>query len=154
MQQKLRKFLEAERQQERKEKEIEKINIMASLGLCEVIYSEGNVKNAEYPFLRRPDKVGKYKWCKIVTPTVTDSEYEELKKYAKERSAKKKNVAAVGIKVMAWIVCTAGQLVAVAFAAEFTFAVFLGCWFCVIICGAVLFGLSEVIRLLDDIRQK
>ena len=69
---------------------------MASLGLCEVIYSEGNVKNAEYPFLRRPDKVGKYKWCKIVTPTVTDSEYEELKKYAKERSAKKKNVAAVG----------------------------------------------------------
>lgn len=97
---------------------------------------------------------------------VTDEEYEQILKASKESSSvDEKNGVATAITVIAWVTYIAGFIVGIMQGSvkvegmfrdktEFSFAIAVTYWSVALISGTLCLGFAEIIKLLNNIKNK
>lgn len=157
---KVEEFL-AKKKKEKEEQELKKRNsVLLKLGLCEKEYApEGKDYSDGYTEYHYDEKEGKNIYYKSVPIEVTDEEYAEILKYAsiKDTSESGKNGVATVLKIIGivfYIVGFIGGCIAGAAYRDFDYLTALYYWVAGIISGTLFLGFAEVIKLLQEIRDK
>ena len=162
MNEKLRMFLEAKKEDEIKRYEFEKQKMLIELGLCYKVYSPDDKYSQEYSQIEWDSTNQVSKYFKMVPIEITDEEYQEVKKYAKKESEEKgrKNAVATALTGIAWFIFIAGFIAGIAlgkeeyYGSDFSFAIALTYWGVSLITGTMFLGFAEIIKLLDAIKRK
>jgi len=156
MNEKLKAFFEAKNAERKMEKE----KTLIDLGLFEKVYSTSDEAIEEFPFIEWDSENSVNVYFKKVPIEVSDEEYEEIKKYAKDskNTDKKDNIIASILKKIAWCVFIVGAIAGLALGnlgyRGFSFGITLIYWFASFISGITLLGFAEIIQLLTDIKNK
>ena len=165
----LKEFISKKEQEKRDSLDKEKNEFLLSSGLCEKEYSEKDTWDEEYRHIEWDEKEQKRKYYKNIPIEITDSEYQQLKELCEIKNEKKEiyetNNIATALTVIAWIVMICGFIAGIALGnvevnrlyssyKEFSFAVALTYWAIALISGVLMLGLAEVIKLLNEIKNK
>lgn len=127
--------------------------------ICERVYnpSEDSEYSDEYPYRDRDTG----KWFKKEPIDVTDEEFEMIQKAYNEAHTEKpeSNGIATFFMVLGWITVIAGLIESLSAASgdkgeSFTFSVFIIHFAVTLIASMMYFGFGEVIKLLNDIKNK
>lgn len=169
MHDKIKEFLDAKKAEERRKFEESKQKTLIELGLFEKEYA---------PELGEYNPIEYNEWdattCKWYKKTgyisVTDEEYEEIKKYSKKDETSLSNPVAIALTVIAWIIFIGGFIAGIAFGTvevtrgvyytytytdtEFSFKIALIYWCASFISGTMFLSFAEIIKLLDAIKRK
>lgn len=158
MNEKLKEFLDAKKDAEKKAYEEKKNKTLLELGLFEKVYSEKEEYSNDFPYSEYNSENSKTKWYKKEAIAISDEEYEEVKKYSDlKNNDNDKNPIATILKVIAVIVYIAG------FIASFFLgvdrygdisAMVMVWWIVFFISGTIYLGFAEIIQLLEDIKKK
>ncbi len=166
MNEKLKRFLDIKKEEERKKYEDEKERILIELGLYEKVYSPDNSYNEEYYFSEWDSANSINRYYKKVPVEITDEEYFELKKYSKKEEPPINNPIFTALTAIAWIIFIGGFIAGIALGmveveighyytdTEFSFAIALVYWGISLISGTMVLGFAEIIKLLDAIKKK
>ncbi len=168
MNDKVKAFLDAKIDAEKKKYEEEKQKILIELGLCEKVYSPDNEYNQEYSSSEWDNASSAYKYYKEVPIEITDEEYQKVKEYSKKEETKENNPIATLLTIIAWIVFAGGFIAGIVLGTvevergyyytytdtEFSFAVAFVYWCVSLISGTMFLGFAEIIKLLDAIKNK
>ena len=168
MNEKLKEFLDAKKDAEKKAYEEKKKDTLIELGLFEKVYSENNAYSIEYPWSEWDSENSINKYYKKIPMEITDEEYEEVKKYSKKPVILGENPIATALTVIAWILFIGGFIAGIALGTvevergyyytytdtEFSFAVAFVYWCASLISGTMFLGFAEIIKLLTDIKNK
>ena len=169
MNEKLQEFLDKKRKEESNKARKEKISTLVALGLYDKVYSQDNIYCEEYNFFEWDEEENRNKYYKIVPIEITDEEYEEVKKYRRKEVIREENTIATILTVIAWIVFIGGFFAGVVLGptevykevygeykveTEFSFAVAFVYWAIAFISGTMFLGFAEIIKLLNDIKNK
>lgn len=132
--------------------------LLISQGLYEKVYAPNNEWSDEYPENEYDQEQQIIRYFKKVAIEVTDEEYEQVKKYALKATEflPKPNVIAkillgVGICVYGLGFIGGMQLQS---AAEELLSLAIIVWAIAAVGGTILLGLSEIVKLLQNIRDK
>ncbi len=168
----VREFLEKKRQKIEAEKEKNKVETLISLGLYEVEYSPDGEQTSEYNLGKWDEEAGKTRYYKKVPVDVSEEEYEEIKKIAcadSEKSQSQSNIVAKTLSVVAGLIWGGGFIAGIVLGnvevtkstfyntytdTEFSFAIALAYWASSFIIGTMMMGLAEIVKLLNDIKNK
>ena len=168
MNEKVKLFLDAKKEAEQKKYEEEKQKTLIDLGLFEKVYSEREFYSDEFPFLEPASENSIGGWYKKEAIAISDEEYQEVKKYSKKENTSKTNTIATALTAIAWIVFIGGFFSGLALGnvevvkgsyypytdTEFSFAVAFTYWCDALISGTMFLGFAEIIKLLNDIKNK
>lgn len=178
MNEKLKEFLDAKKEAEKKKYEAEKQKTLLELGLFDKVYAPDNKYSKEYYLYEWDDARATTKYFKNVPIEITDEEYQEVKKYLKKDTpennpfvmednpiATESNPIATALTVIAWIVFIGGFIAGIVLGTvevdgyyfdytEFSFAIALIYWSVSLISGTMLLGFAEIIKLLNAIKKK
>lgn len=160
MHEKVRAYLEYQKSKSTKESIEQKEAFLIELGLFEKEYNPNDYFDSKYP--RFDSDLEKY--YRHVPIEVSDEEYEEIKKYAsiKDDSSiqvdSKTNVIATILRVFAWMTCLCGFILGViagkVSSYEFSFSAALTLWIEAFVQGTMLYGFAEIIKLLQELKDK
>ncbi len=167
MNEKVKGFLNEKAAEERKKYEEEKKKKVLELGLCEKVYSEDGAYSTEFPYSEYDRVTLKTKWYKREPISITDEEYEEIRKYSKVEK-ENENIIAQALEVIAWVIFIGGVIAGIILGnvevlkgtyyqytdTEFSFAVAFTYWCIALISGTMFLGFAEIIKLLEDIKNK
>ena len=138
--------------------------LATELGMLKRTYSPDNEYSEEYPEAERDCETSAVRFYKEEPIEMTDSEYEQLKKYISKKRAVKKNPLVIIIKVIAILTALSGIISCISFlginlpnVGAFTADVYISLVTSLLntIIRAVLYwGFAEIIRLLDNIHSK
>lgn len=149
MNEKVAKYLEEKREKERKE-------ILIAAGLYEKEYAPKSqeLPNGEYP--RLDTTIIPNRPYKAIPIEITDEEYEQVKKYAVKPPIilPKPNVIAKilqGVGICAYVL---GLFCGMSFQSNGLLSFAITVWAIAAIGGTILLGLSEIVKLLQNIRDK
>ncbi len=155
----LRQYIAEKERIEKEKLDIEKKEFLISEGLYEKIYSENIYYSNEYPHYEFDSKTGTEKYYRMVPIEITDSEYEELLKFHKPQ--KNSNAISTALIVIAWIIFIFGFIAGIIFGvagadaySSFAITIALIYWVTSFISGVFILGFSEIIKLLNDIKNK
>lgn len=170
MHEKLKSFLDAQKEAEVKAYEARKHETLVDLGLYEREYSPSGKYSEEYPFCEWDVDRHASIYFKKVPIEITDEEYQEVKKYAKTEDKENgaKNPVAVALTIIAWIIFIGGFISGIALGwvevemgrefvrtySEFSFESAFVYWCTSLISGTVFLGFAEIIKLLTAIKRK
>lgn len=168
MNEKLKRFLDIKKEEERKKYEDEKEKILIELGLYEKVYSPDNSYNEEYYFSEWDSANSISKYYKKVPVEITNEEYLEVKKYSKKEEATVNNPVYIALTAIAWIIFIGGFISGIALGTvevergyhytytdtEFSLAIAIAYWGISFISGTMFLGFAEIIKLLDAIKKK
>lgn len=146
----------------------EKEKLLLSEGLFEKVYSDKDYYDPEYPESEWDNENQSAKYFKKVPIEITDSEYEILKNFSKSEEKKENNAVALALKVIAWIIMIGGFIAGIVLGnvevtkgyyytytdTEFSFTIALTYWAVSLISGIFILGFSEIIKLLNAIKNK
>ena len=159
----VKSFLDAKKQEERKKYDEKKEKILLELGFYEKIYSEKEGYSAEFPFSEYDSVNSKSKWYRKEVLNLTDEEYEELKKYSVEETQAGNNSVANILNIIAIVIFIGGFILGIimGYAAQyveyvdgdFSFVAAFTYWCTSFISGMVFLGFAEIIKLLDVISK-
>ena len=137
--------------QKQAEETVRKNKHLIDLGLYEKVYSNSTTYSDEFPYPEEDEKGAIINYYKKVAIDITDEEYAEIKKHSFAYSPHK-NLVALALTVIAWIIYVAGFIggfiIAENAAAALTY------WFGALISGTTFLGFAEIIKLLNDIKNK
>lgn len=158
MHQLVEKYLEKMSEQQAKDELEKKNKLLINLGLYEKEYSENGEYSKEFTNMKYDTKTGKTLYFRKKPVEVSDEEYAEILKYQKEEEQKnyEKNTVASAFNILAWITFIVGFLTGIVLFFNDEFAFFGGamCWGASFISGMLFIGVSEIIQLLTDIKNK
>ncbi len=163
MHKKVREFLETKKQAERELYDEKKREILIELGLYEKDYTDEDGYSDEYPCGEYDQEIGVYRYYKKIPVPVSDEEFEEIKKCSKIQTHQPiNNPVAITLAIIAWLIYIGGFIAGVVFGnvevgryyKEFHFTIALIYWFSALLSGTLLLGFSEIIKLLNDIKNK
>ncbi len=168
MNEKLKEFLDAKKDAEKKKYEEEKQKTLIELGLFEKVYSPDNNYSEEFSSSEWDSANSTNKYYKKVPVEITDEEYQEVKKYSKKDDTSEINPIATALTVIAWVVFIGGFIAGIALGnvevvkgsyytytdTEFSFAIAFTYWCVALISGTMFLGFAEIIKLLDAIKKK
>ena len=135
--------------------------------ICEKEYSPDNKESFEYSNREWSDKEHKYKYYKKIPIKITDEEYEMILK-AQTDDDKASNPIATALKIISVIIFIGGFILGIVLGTqeveqgiyytytktEFSFAIALIYWAVSFISGMLMLGFSEIINLLNSIKNK
>ena len=168
MNEKLKEFLVAKKEAEKKKNEEEKQKTLIDLGLYEKIYSPNNSYSEEFDSFEWDSASETNKYYKKVAIEISDEEYQEVKDYSKNEETFEVNPVAKALMGIAWMIFICGLIAGIAFAnvevvkgtyyqytdTEFSFAIAFTYWCVAFISGTIFLGFAEIIKLLDAIKKK
>ena len=147
----MHEMVESFLKQQKSEETVRKNKHLIELGLYEKVYSNSTTYSDEFPYPEEDEKGAIINYYKKVAIDITDEEYAEIKKHSFNYSPNK-NMVALALTVIAWIIYVAGFIggfiVADNAAAALTY------WFGALISGTTFLGFAEIIKLLNDIKNK
>ncbi len=156
MNEKVEQFLQAKKQAVSEQYEKEKSKFLFELGLFEKEYSPNNEFSSEYYFSEWDGSATKY--FKKVPVQITDEEYEEIKKYANIKTSDNgRNIVADMLTAIAVAIYVIG------FIASFFLGVngygeisdmLIVWWIVFFVAGTIYLGFAEIIKLLQNIKNK
>ena len=153
MHEKLKEFLDKKNFDEKEQLEKAKQKLLDDLGLYDKVYSPNNVYSNEYGVSEWDAETGVWKYYKKVAISITDDEYDKLKKYGSEYLPQNDNVVAGALKAIGVIEYILGFV-------AFIFIIPENEWMAIlilvssIISGTMFLGFSEIIKLLHRINNK
>lgn len=151
-------FLDKKREAEEKKNKKEKQRVLLELGLFEKVYSEDSKRSKEFPLSEWDREAQCEKFYKNVPYEVTDEEYEQLVKYAEqEEPAACSNTIEMILFSLAWIIYIGGFLAGIFLSSQgysFVWSTAIICWASAFVSGTIFLGFSEVIKLLEAIKNK
>ena len=157
MHEKLKEYFEKAEEEENKLTAQELI----SAGLYEKEYSEKNEYSYEYPDSEWDEENNKQKYFKKVPIQLTDEECEKFKKIYYSSALKPTNPIASALSIIAVLIYIGGFIAGILLGAEaadiyedFAFSVAFVYWATALISGTLFLGFAEVIKLLNDIKNK
>ena len=134
---------------------------LISAGLYEKEYSEKNEFSYEYPDREWDEENKKQKYFKKVPIQLTDEECEKFKKIYYSSALKPTNPIASALSIIAVLIYIGGFIAGIALGVEaadiyedFAFSVAFVYWATALISGTLFLGFAEVIKLLNDIKNK
>lgn len=158
MNEKLKDFLDAKKDAEKKRYEEEKQKTLIELGLYEKVYSPDNNYSEEFSSSEWDSANLTNKYYKKVPVEITDEEYQEVKKYSKgDVLVQNNNPIATTLRVIAvlvYIVGFIGGIVIGDAVAEYSWGTAFIYWFVSFFSGTTILGFAEIIQLLHDIKNK
>ena len=130
-------------------------------GLYEKEYSEKNEYSHEYPDSEWDDENKKQKYFKKVPIQLTDEECEKFKKIYYSSALKPTNPIASALSIIAVLIYIGGFIAGIVLGIdaaelyeEFAFSVAFVYWAVSLVSGTMFLGFAEIIKLLNDIKNK
>lgn len=162
MNEKVKEFLDAKKEAEKKKYEEDKQKTLIELGLFEKVYSPNNEYSEEFCFSEWDSSNLTSKYYKKVPIEITDEEYQEVKKYSKKFiDVSANNPISAILKVIAVIVYIVGFIAGIIIGAsissitmEFSWGGAFAYWAVSFFSGTTILGFAEIIQLLTDIKNK
>ena len=160
MDERLKAFLEKKQQEVNELNEEEKANLLLELDLFDKEYSPTGEFSEEYRYSEDDSDTGKTKWYKKVPIAISDEEYEALKNCLQTQLEQKQdNKVAMLLKFLAVVVYIGGFISPFFFLSGLpdtaaVVATIAGSWVAGFFAGSLLLGFAEVIKLLNDIKNK
>lgn len=170
MNEKVKQFLDEQKNIERQKYEEKKLKTLIDLGLFEKEYSPDAGYSDEYPYSDWDSETSTNKYYKKVPFEVSDEEYEEIKRHTNktEKDESKGNSIAIALTAIAVIIYIVGFIAGIAYGTvevesgyyytytetEFSFAIAFTYWCTTFISGTIFLGFAEIIKLLNDIKKK
>lgn len=143
----------SEKEAEKKELlERQKIDFLLSEGLYEKEYSDKDGYSEEYPYSEF-DSRNKQRFYRKVPINITDSEYEQIKELSQSEKSQEKNSVAIALMVIAWIIIVVGVVVGL-FLTDSSIGLAIICCVMSVVSGIFILGFAEIIKLLNDIKNK
>ncbi len=163
----VKKYLEAKKEETKKKHEEKKAQKLLELGICEKEYELSGSYNADYTYWDPENQ----KYYKKVPIEVSDEEYDEILKYSGDKDEKSYNIIANVLIASAWVIIVGGFILGLyagfevgslnnlfSYSAynksEFSFLPAIICWIIAYLSGISLLGFAEIIQLLQDIKNK
>ena len=133
--------------------------LLVSQGLYEKVYAPNDEWSEEYdeayPENELDSERQTIRYFKKVAIEVTDEEYEQIKKYAfASNSLPETNDVAKALTFIAYAVYIVGLIAGIIIAAPMGIVVSVVCWIITAISGTMFLGFSEIIKLLQSIKNK
>lgn len=157
MHEKLKKYFEKAEEKENKLTAQELI----SVGLYEKEYSEKNKYSYEFPNSEWDEENKIQKYFKKVPIQLTDEECEKFKKIYYNSALKHTHPIANALSVIAFLIYIGGFIAGIVLGVEtaeyyedFAFSVAFIYWAIALISGTLFLGFAEIIKLLNDIKNK
>ena len=147
----MHEMVESFLKQKKSEETVRKNKHLIDLGLYEKVYSNSTTYSDEFPYPEEDEKGAIINYYKKVAIDITDEEYAEIKKHSFTYSSQKNGVA-VALTVIAWVLYIVGFAGGIILAGEATAA--LTYWFGALISGTTFLGFAEIVKLLNDIKNK
>ena len=168
MNERVKEFLDAKKCEEKKKYEQRKNKTLLELGLFEKVYSEKEEYSNDFPFSEYDSENSKNRWYRKEVISISDEEFEEIKKYSKKEETTENNPIATALTFIAWILFIVGFIAGIALGTievekgyyytytdtEFSFAIAFTYWCAAFISGTMFLGFAEIIKLLDAIKRK
>ncbi len=158
MNEQVKAFLDAKKDAEKKKYEEQKNKTLLELGLFEIVYSEKEGYSNDFPYSEYDNETSKDRWYKKEVISISDDEYEEVKKYLQlEEEENKQNLIATLLKVIGVVVYIVGFIAAFPLSVDSygdTTPMVIVWWIIFFISGTFYLGFAEIIQLLNDIKNK
>lgn len=161
------KFIEKQKAELEAKNNLKKEKLLIDLGIYDKEYSDNTAWSEEYPKYEYDQNTQEAKYYKIVPIQVTDEEYAEILKYSnlnKEEETDKsnnKNTISQVFTGIAWAIFILGFILGFAmgyqqieYSDKFKFSVALIYWCISFVSGMVMLGFSEIIKLLNELKNK
>lgn len=165
MNEKIKEFINARIAEENQKYEAEKKRTLLELGLYEKIYSPDNKYSDEFDESEL-DGPNTYKYFKKEPFEISDEDYHELKKHIVKEKTKKSTFLPLILKCIAGLIFIVGFSAGISFGnvvvdpydvidgIQFSFAIALTYWSVSLISGTLILAVAEIIKLLEDIKNK
>jgi len=167
----LNNYFKKKEKEQKARLQMQRNDLLLSEGLYQKVYSEKDVYeyDPEYPNSELDPQTQKVKYYKKVPIEITDEEYERVIELSEPKNNKEqKNSVASVLTVIAWIVFIAGFIVGIVLGnvevtrgtyftytdTEFSFTIALTYWAVSFVSGIFILGFAEIIKLLNDIKNK
>ena len=162
----IEEYILKQQNKQREELEKEKADFLISKGLFEKVYSQKEEYDPEFPLSEWDEQTKKYKEYKEVPIEITDEEYQLLLDVTKPASKKKTtNGVATALAVFAWIIFIGGFIGGISagnqagslasyYRNTFSLETAAIVWAVSLVAGLFTLGFSEIIKLLNDIKNK
>lgn len=137
--------------QRQAEESIRRSKHLVELGLYEKVYSNSTTYSDEFPYPETDEKGAIINYYKKLPIDITDEEYAEIKKYSHAYSSGKNRIA-VALTVIAWVIYIVGFVSGLINYGSPTDS--LVYWCGALISGTTFLGFAEIIKLLNDIKNK
>ena len=141
-------FFNIQENNKKTEEELTKQKTLIRLGLFEKEYSPENKYTSEYSFSEFDVNTNSYKYFRKIPIHITDEEYKKLKEYI--NTQEKNSISSLLISI-ACIIYVCGFIGGIASDSLVLFLSIFGASF---ISGSLFLGISEIINLLTDIKNK
>lgn len=156
MNERLKDFLDTKKDAEKKVYEARKNKVLLELGLFEKIYSEEEKYSKEFPESEYDNENSKTRWYKKEPISISDEEYELVKKYSTSSESHNSKVSTC-LMLIAILVYLAGFILGCVLGVDRwgdPTAMMLVYWLVAFATGTVYLGLAEIIDLLTEIKNK
>ena len=151
----LKNYISKKEVQKKETYEKEKRNLLISQGLYEKIYSDEPGYSQEFPNQEWDPATNDHKYYKMVPIEITEEEYEIIKEYSNTTSPVKRNAAAIILFSIAGAIFGLGFFAGIIIGTEVEdFLITLIYWIGSFAIGMMLIGFAEIIRLLNEIKNK
>ncbi|MBR2846480.1 MAG: hypothetical protein IKB89_00225 [Clostridia bacterium] len=147
----MHEMVESFLKQKKSEEAVRKNKHLIDIGLYEKVYSNSTTYSDEFPYPEEDEKGAIINYYKKVAIDITDEEYAEIKKHSFAYSPHK-NIIAVALSVIAWVIYIVGFIGGFIIAGDAAAA--LSYWCGALISGTTFLGFAEIIKLLNDIKNK
>lgn len=174
MDERVQAYIESKSKEIRQDYEKEKTDFLIKEGLTEKEYSPVNMESKEYPNYEWVGENEPARYYKDVAIDITDEEYEMLREIYNKAAHKNGNVLvcensiAKALFFIAMAIYAIGAIAGLLLgfqeetygtyftytSTEFSLATAVTYWFIAFISGTVFLGFSEIIKLLQDIKNK
>ncbi|MBO5007999.1 MAG: APC family permease [Clostridia bacterium] len=163
----LKNFIESKINEETEKNQKEKNELLMSLNLYEKVYAPDDCHSEEYSYSEWDSATSKNKFYKPVPIDITDEEYKELLKHVSKKEDKTENSIAIALKVIAWTIFIVGAIAGFAFGnakipdtydiyagSAFSLTIAFTYWSIALVSGTIFLAFSEIINLLEKIKNK
>lgn len=159
MHEKLKKYFDDEREHEKRVRDL----FLIRLNLYEKVYSEEKNSSKEFPFCEKNPETGELKYYKKQPIEITDEEYKKLKEIDNRKNPPRKppensmaNILsgiATTIYIIAFILGFALGFITMN-GEGFSLIIAIAYWGIGFLSGTSFLGFAEIIKLLNDIKNK
>ena len=160
MHEKLKEYLE---NAAKKEKEL-LAQELDDAGIYGKEYTDRTEYSEEYPEIEWDAGNEQRRYYRKIPIELTQEEVEEFRRAYRASASKSTNPIAVALTVIAWVIFIGGFLAGLCLSTvevgtyftheEFSFSIALTYWSAALVCGTLLLGFAEIIKLLNDIKNK
>ncbi len=160
-------FLQKKQEEKRKKFEEEKAKTLMDLEICERVYADKTTYSIDFPYAEYDDSGNVINYYKKAPIEVTDEEYTEILKHTNNSTTVDSSIA-IALRAIAFIIYLGGFIAGIVLGnvevvkgtyyhytdTEFSLAIAFVYWCAAFISGTMFLGFAEIIKLLNDIKNK